>query len=62
MVSRLDGPSEQIVKRIIDDSLSTELKGLKGKAYFDARWPEPANKDSTGYAFYDASLHWAARR
>lgn len=38
-VSRLDGPSPQIVRRVIDDSLATERSGLKGKAYFDARWP-----------------------
>ena len=60
LVSRLDGPTVQIVKRVIDDSLLAEKKGLKGKAYFDARWPDPGKGDLTGYAFYDASLHKAA--
>ncbi len=62
MVSRLDGPSDEIVKRIIDDSITTEQKGLKGTAYFDARWPDPGNKKLTGYAFYDQSIYRAADR
>ncbi|MFZ0931947.1 MAG: TIGR03790 family protein [Syntrophobacteraceae bacterium] len=60
LVSRLDGPTVQIVKRVIDDSFMAEKKGLKGKAYFDARWPDPGKNDLKGYAFYDASLHKAA--
>ena len=62
MVSRLDGPSDKIVKRIIDDSIQTEKKGLKGTAYFDARWPDPGNKKLTGYAFYDQSIYRTADR
>ncbi len=62
LVSRLDGPSAQIVKRVVDDSLWAEKNGLKGKAYFDARWPDPGNKKLSGYAYYDASLHKAAAR
>ena len=61
LVSRLDGPSEEIVRRIIDDSLQTEKEGLKGKAYFDARWPDPGNKELTGGSFYDRAIHNAAR-
>ncbi len=60
LFSRLDGPTAQIVKRVIDDSLLAEQKGLKGKAYFDARWPDPGKSDLTGYAYCDASLHKAA--
>ncbi len=60
LVSRLDGPTVQIVRRVIDDSLLAEKKGLKGKAYFDARWPDPGKSDLKGYAYYDASLHKAA--
>jgi uncharacterized protein (TIGR03790 family) len=41
MVSCLDGPSPEIVQRIIDDSVAVEKKGLSGVAYFDARWPRP---------------------
>jgi uncharacterized protein (TIGR03790 family) len=62
LVSRLDGPSKQIVSRIIDDSLATEAKGLRGIAYFDARWPDPGDKRLSGYALYDHSLHKAAKR
>jgi uncharacterized protein (TIGR03790 family) len=68
LVSRLDGPSEGIVRRIIDDSLVAEKEGLQGKAYFDARWPDPvertasqAGREVTGYAFYDRAIHNAAR-
>ena len=60
MVSRLDGPAPDDVKRIIDQSIVTEEKGLKGKAYFDARWPDPGEKQLSGYALYDRSIHRAA--
>jgi uncharacterized protein (TIGR03790 family) len=62
MVSRLDGPTEKIARRIIDDSMAAEKQGLSGTAYFDARWPEPAEAPKGGYALYDASIHRAARR
>jgi uncharacterized protein (TIGR03790 family) len=61
LVSRLDGPSEEIVRRVIDDSHQTEKEGLRGKAYFDARWPDPGNKKVSGGAFYDRAIHNAAR-
>jgi len=61
LVSRLDGPSEKIVRRIIDDSLIAENEGVRGKAYFDARWPDPGNKELNGTAFYDRAIHNAAR-
>ncbi|MFW5640372.1 MAG: TIGR03790 family protein, partial [Thermodesulfobacteriota bacterium] len=62
MVSRLDGPTPETVKRIIDDAIQTEQKGLTGTACFDARWPEPeGEKPLGGYAFYDRSIHRAAR-
>lgn len=64
IVSRVDGPTEDIVKRVIDESVETEKKGLTGKAYFDARWPRPSeeknNKTDAGYGFYDRSIHRAA--
>jgi uncharacterized protein (TIGR03790 family) len=65
MVSRLDGPNEEIVKRIINDSVEVEKEDLKGKAYFDARWPKPSREKESkveGYAFYDLSIHLAAER
>lgn len=66
LVSRLDGPTEDIVRRMIDDSLHAEKEGLSGRAYFDTRWPDPGTKaDLTafkdGYAFYDRAIHYAAR-
>lgn len=61
LVSRLDGPDETTVYRLIDDALAAEKTGLKGKAYFDARWPPPKNtKNLNGYALWDASLHRSA--
>jgi len=60
-VSRLDGSSVELVKRIIDDSLFAEKNGLVGRAYFDARWQRAKiGKKLTGYAFYDNSIHRAA--
>ena len=64
LVSRLDGPTDKIVKRIIDDSIETERTGLAGSAYFDARWKRPARdrdpKPKIDYAFFDRSIHLAA--
>lgn len=38
MVSRLDGPTLKIAKRLIDDAMAVEKAGgLKGKVYLDAR-------------------------
>jgi uncharacterized protein (TIGR03790 family) len=66
LVSRLDAPTDDIVKRIIDDSIKTERTGLSGTAYFDARWPlaakNPPPKNKMGYRFYDRSIHLAAGR
>ncbi|MDY0360345.1 MAG: TIGR03790 family protein [Desulforegulaceae bacterium] len=61
MVSRIDGPDGDTCKRIIDDSLFAEKNGLKGKAYFDARWKYPENKKVKGYGLYDKSIHDAFR-
>jgi uncharacterized protein (TIGR03790 family) len=64
MVSRLDGPSAEIVRRIIDDSISTEKTGLKGTAYFDARYTRPKveskARSRSGPTLYDHSLYLAA--
>ncbi|WP_035244571.1 TIGR03790 family protein [Desulfonatronovibrio hydrogenovorans] len=62
MVSRLDGPDQDTVKRIIHDSIETEKRGLKGTAYFDARWPRPDTMPGgQGYGQYDYWIHEAAR-
>nr|WP_321399828.1 TIGR03790 family protein [uncultured Desulfobacter sp.] len=62
MVSRLDGPDPSIVKRIVNDSIEAETKGLSGTAYFDARWKDPGQKKVSGYGLYDKSIHEAAGR
>ncbi|MGE4519396.1 MAG: TIGR03790 family protein, partial [Desulfobacteraceae bacterium] len=61
MVSRIDGPDAESCKRIIDDSLFAEKNGLKGKAYFDARWKYPDDKKVKGYGVYDKSIHDARK-
>jgi uncharacterized protein (TIGR03790 family) len=61
MVSRIDGPNSESCKRIIDDSIFAEKNGLKGKAYFDARWKYPEDKKVKGYGVYDKSIHNARR-
>jgi uncharacterized protein (TIGR03790 family) len=61
MVSRLDGPDASTVRRIIDDTLIAESKGLRGIAYFDARYPYPQTSELNGYQDYDRSIHQAAR-
>jgi uncharacterized protein (TIGR03790 family) len=60
LVSRLDGPSESIVRRMIDDSIEVEKTGLSGKAYFDARWPDKDGKNPSYYQIYDRLIHRAA--
>ena len=60
MTSRLDGANETIVKRIINDSIEAEKTGLKGTAYFDARWKNPGKRKVSGYGFYDQSIHRAS--
>ncbi len=59
MVSRLDAPDVKSVKRIIDDSIATEIDGLKGIAYFDARYPR-VGKSPSMYGRYDLSIRKAA--
>lgn len=61
MTSRLDAATPEIVRRIINDSMEAEQKGLQGTAYFDARWKDPGEKQTSGYAFYDQSIHQAAK-
>ncbi|MFO0809552.1 MAG: TIGR03790 family protein [Gemmataceae bacterium] len=58
MTARLDGPNPDVAKRIIEDSIEIEKKGLVGKVYVDARGlkyePEP-DPAGTGYGGYDES-------
>ena len=58
MVSRLDGPTPAIVRRMIDDAIATEEKGLEGKVYIDARGIKPTD---SGYGEYDQDLRDLAK-
>lgn len=63
VVARLQGPSPEVVKKRIDEGLRAEREGLKGIAYFDARWPRVEDEQKSArsaYALYDLSLHKAA--
>ena len=55
MVSRLDGPSPEVAKRLVDDALATEAKGLDGIFYIDARGLTPSDKVGS-YGWYDDKL------
>jgi uncharacterized protein (TIGR03790 family) len=61
MVSRLDGPDAGVARRLIEASIAAEKTGLTGTAYFDARWPYPAQAPNGGYERADASIHRAAK-
>ncbi len=52
MVSRLDGPSLEIVRALVDKALAAETHGLQGVAYVDSRGI--TRRDPFGQ--YDASL------
>ncbi len=59
LTSRLDGPSPEVVKRMIDDAVAAEKAGLRGKVYVDARGIrfDPKGSDSGhGYGGYDESM------
>jgi len=63
LTSRLDGPTPEIAKRLVDDAVWAETNGLKGKAYFDARGVKlDVTKPNqwTAYAGYDESFREAA--
>ncbi len=68
LVSRLDAPDAQIVRRMIDDSLAAERRGLRGIGYFDARGMvqqgdrERQDGPAGGYKRYDLSLLRAAEK
>jgi uncharacterized protein (TIGR03790 family) len=55
MVGRVDGPTPEIARRLVDDALKTEARGLEGVCYLDARGlkgPGPVGS----YAWFDARL------
>ncbi len=55
MVGRLDGPTPEIARRLVDDAMDIEQTGLKGTCYLDARGLKGAGQPG-GYDWYDAHL------
>jgi uncharacterized protein (TIGR03790 family) len=58
MTCRLDGPSDQIVRRMIDESAEIERTGLKGVIYIDSRG---TGGPDNAYTQYDLQLNRLAR-
>jgi uncharacterized protein (TIGR03790 family) len=52
MVSRLDGPSPEIARGLVDKSMAAEMTGLTGTAYIDSR----GLKGKDLYCHFDRSL------
>jgi uncharacterized protein (TIGR03790 family) len=58
MVARLDAPTAELARRLVDQALAAEQHGLAGKFYLDAQGLKP--DASPGYGFYDQSLRESA--
>jgi len=58
MVSRLEAPTIAHTKRIVDDAIATEKKGLGGKVYLDARGISGKSKPNArgSYGEYDQAI------
>lgn len=64
MTCRLDGPTPEVAKRLVDDAVAVEAKGLSGRVVVDARGFrfDPKGKDTGhGYDGYDESMRETAR-
>jgi uncharacterized protein (TIGR03790 family) len=55
LVGRLDGPTPEIARRLVDDALEIEKTGLKGTCYLDARGLKGDGQVGS-YAWFDAHL------
>jgi uncharacterized protein (TIGR03790 family) len=59
MVSRIDGPTQELAKGLIDAAIRVEAEGLQGKAYFDARGlakPDGPAPSPGSYEDYDRAV------
>ena len=58
LTCRLDGPTPEIAKRLVDDALEAEKEGVQGKVYVDARGIgyDPKGDPGFGYGGYDQSM------
>ena len=54
-VGRLDGPTPETARRLVDDAIATEATGLEGVFYIDARGLKGTDEYG-GYAWYDGHL------
>lgn len=64
MTARIDGPTPEIAKRLVDDAIAVEAKGLAGEVVVDARgigYDAKNPRDGTGYAGYDESFREMAK-
>jgi uncharacterized protein (TIGR03790 family) len=65
MTARLDGPTAAIAKRLIDDAIAVEAKGLEGSVVIDARGIpfDPKGKGDVGFGYggYDESMRETAK-
>ena len=63
LTARLDGPTPEIARRLVDDAMAVEAKGLTGGVVVDARGIEidPKKPDWYGYAGYDESMREMAK-
>jgi uncharacterized protein (TIGR03790 family) len=59
IVSRLDAPTADLAKGLVDQAMQAERAGLQGSMYFDARGLSAKDASDT-YGFYDQSLRDAA--
>jgi uncharacterized protein (TIGR03790 family) len=55
MVGRLDGPTPEIARRLVDDALKIEKTGLTGTCYLDARGLK-ADAQVGSYGWFDVHL------
>jgi uncharacterized protein (TIGR03790 family) len=58
LVARLDGPTADIARALVDKALQAETNGLWGRAYFDARG---LNQPDTNYFLGDEWMRGAAQ-
>lgn len=58
LACRLDGPTPEVAKRLVDDAMEAEKEGLQGKVYVDARGIgyDPKGDPGLGYGGYDQSM------
>ncbi len=54
MVSRIDAPTPDLAKRLVEQAIETEQRGLSGRVYVDAQGRNP--EGPFGYGYYDQNL------